>query len=168
MRCYINDNIQITVYGPDWCWRVLLLCVSLWWAWQLKEAWHRSTATCNIHGQTDINVMKFSILCGLGSTVCIATGYGLEGPGIESWWRQSFPHLSRPALEPSQWVPGSFLAVKSSWGMMLTFHPLLVPRSRKSRAIPLLLLWAVQPVQSLSACTRVHFTPFFFNSVTIT
>ena len=28
----------------------------------------------------------------------------------------------------------------------------------KSRAIPLLPLWAVQPVQSLSACTRVHFT----------
>ena len=27
-----------------------------------------------------------------------------------------------------------------------------------SRAIPLLLLWAVRPVQSLSACTRVHFT----------
>ena len=25
------------------------------------------------------------------------------------------------------------------------------------RAIPLLPLWAVQPVQSLSACTRVHF-----------
>jgi len=24
--------------------------------------------------------------------------------------------------------------------------------------IPLLPLWAVQPVQSLSACTRVHFT----------
>jgi len=28
----------------------------------------------------------------------------------------------------------------------------------KSRAIPLLPLWAVWPVQSLSACTRVHFT----------
>ena len=27
-----------------------------------------------------------------------------------------------------------------------------------SRAIPLLLLWAVQPVQSLSACKRVYFT----------
>jgi hypothetical protein len=27
-----------------------------------------------------------------------------------------------------------------------------------SRAIPLLPLWAVQPVQSLSTCTRVHFT----------
>jgi len=41
---------------------------------------------------------------------------------------------------------------------MLTFHPLLVPWSRKGRAIPLHSLWAVQPVQSLSACTRVHFT----------
>ena len=31
----------------------------------------------------------------------------------------------------------------------------------KSRAIPLLPLWAVRPVRSLSACTRVHFTlPF--------
>jgi len=30
--------------------------------------------------------------------------------------------------------------------------------SRKSRAILLLPLWAVWPVQSLSACTRVHFT----------
>ena len=36
--------------------------------------------------------------------------------------------------------------------------PLLVPWSRKGRAIPLLPLWAVRPVQSLSACTRVHFT----------
>ena len=36
--------------------------------------------------------------------------------------------------------------------------PLLVPWSRKSKAIPLFPLWAVQPVQSLSACTTVHFT----------
>ena len=40
--------------------------------------------------------------------------------------------------------------------------PLLVPWSRKGRAIPLLPLWAVRPVQSLSACTRVHFTFFTF------
>jgi len=32
-----------------------------------------------------------------------------------------------------------------------------VPWSWKGRAIPLLSLWAVRPVQSLSACTRVHF-----------
>jgi hypothetical protein len=47
---------------------------------------------------------------------------------------------------------------KSDWGVTLTPHPLLVPWSRKDSAIPLLLLWAVRPVQSLSACTRVHFT----------
>jgi len=36
----------------------------------------------------------------------------------------------------------------------LTPHPLLVPWSRKGRAIPLLPLWAVRPVQSFSACTK--------------
>jgi len=36
--------------------------------------------------------------------------------------------------------------------------PLLLPRSKKSTDIPLLPLWDIQPVQSLSACKRVHFT----------
>jgi hypothetical protein len=39
---------------------------------------------------------------GPGSVVGIATGYGLDGPGIESWWGRNFPHLSRPALGPTQ------------------------------------------------------------------
>ena len=34
---------------------------------------------------------------GRGSSVGIATGYGLDGPGIESRWGRDFPHLSRPA-----------------------------------------------------------------------
>jgi len=55
---------------------------------------------------------------------------------------------------------GSFPEVKSGRGVTLTPHPLLVPWSRKSIAITLLPLWAVRPVQSLSACTRVHFTYF--------
>ena len=79
---------------------------------------------------------------------------------------------------------GSFLGVKSSRGIMLTPHPLLVPWPRTSKLylyspyrpyglyrasvpvqrctlplpIPLLPLWAVGPVQSVSACTTVHFT----------
>ena len=44
------------------------------------------------------------------SSVGIVTGYGLDGPGIESRWRQNFPHLSIPALRPTQppvqWVQG--------------------------------------------------------------
>jgi len=46
---------------------------------------------------------------------------------------------------------GSFPGVKSCLGVMLTPHPLQVLRSKKSRAIPLLPLWVVRPVQSLSA-----------------
>jgi hypothetical protein len=36
------------------------------------------------------------------SSVGIATGYGLDGPGIECLWGRDFPHLSRPALGPTQ------------------------------------------------------------------
>jgi hypothetical protein len=44
-----------------------------------------------------------------GSSVGIATGYGLDGPGIESRWGRDFSHTSRPVLRPTkppvQWVP---------------------------------------------------------------
>ena len=40
--------------------------------------------------------------CGPGSSVGIATDYGLDGPGIESQWGRDSPHLSRPALGRTQ------------------------------------------------------------------
>ena len=47
---------------------------------------------------------------GPGSVVGIATAYWLGGSGIESQWGRDFPHLSRPALRPTQppaqWIPG--------------------------------------------------------------
>jgi len=50
------------------------------------------------------------IVCGPGSVVGILTGYGLDGPGMESQRRQDFLHLSRlvlgPTQPPGQWVLG--------------------------------------------------------------
>ena len=41
---------------------------------------------------------------GTGSVVGIATGYGMDGPGIESRWGREFPHLFRPALGPHSFL----------------------------------------------------------------
>jgi len=105
---------------------------------------------------------------GSGSSVGIATGYELDGPGIESRWEARFsaPVQTGPGAYPASCTmrTGTFTGVNSGRGMMLTLHPLLVPWSRKGRAIPLLPLWAVRPVQSLSACTRVTFTFYLFTS----
>ena len=98
------------------------------------------------------------------SSLSIATGYGSDGPRIESGWgaRFSAPFQTGLGAHPASCTmgTGSSPGVKSGRGVALTSHPLLVPWSRKSTATPLLPLWAVRPVQSLGACTRVHFTFF--------
>jgi hypothetical protein len=62
-----------------------------------------------------LHTLNLSIV-GWGVGVRIATRYGLDGPGIESRWRQDLPHRSRPALGPTQpfmqWVPGLLPEVK--------------------------------------------------------
>ena len=63
---------------------------------------------------------------------------------------------------PVQWVQGLFQEGKEWAGRDADHSPLLMPWSRKSRAIPLLPLWAVRPAQSPIVCTNVHFTFFTF------
>jgi len=108
----------------------------------------------NIFSQVFYKYNRLPNCAGPGSVVGIATGYGLDGPGIESRWgvRFSAPVQTGPVF------PG----VKSGQEVTMTPYPLLVLWSRKSRVMPLPPPpWAIWPVQSLSACTRVHFTlPF--------
>jgi hypothetical protein len=97
---------------------------------------------------------------GPGSVVGIATGYGLDGTGIESRWGEIFRTCpDRPWAPPSLLYNGYrvFRGGKERPGRDADPSSLLVPWSRKVRAIPLLPLWAVRSVQSLSSCTRVHF-----------
>ena len=54
--------------------------------------------------------MLHTYIDGPCSSVGIATGYGLDSPGIESRWGRNFPHLSRTGLGPTQlpvqWLSG--------------------------------------------------------------
>jgi len=112
--------------------------------------------------ETTLLLPLFLILSvGRDSSVGIATDYGLNGPDrIPVEARFSAPVQTGPAAHPASCTigTGSFPRIKSGRGVTLTPHPLLMPWSRNSKAIPLLPLWAVRPVQSRNACKRVHFT----------
>ena len=119
---------------------------------------------------TSINLHQFHAdICGPGSSVGIATGYGLDGPGIESRWGARFfaPVQTGPGAHTASCTmsTGSFPGVKSGRDVTLKPHPLPVPWSWKGRAIPLLPPWAVRSVQSLSACTGVHFNFTFHGDI---
>jgi hypothetical protein len=91
-------------------------------------------------------ILLQSVLGSRHSVVGIATSYGLEGPGIESRWGEIFRiYPDRPRGPPSLLYNGYrvFPGGKGGRGVMLTTHPLLVPRLRKNWAIPPLTLWVL-------------------------
>ena len=126
---YINDFMTKNFCTNDFInWYI----VGFWFdSEQIKQQFKLNCGQIKSLAVFNIFLWLLAIFCGPGSSVGIATGYGLDGPGIESRWGQDFPHLSRPVLEPTQppvqWVPGLSPGVKSGQGVTLTPHPLLVP-----------------------------------------
>jgi hypothetical protein len=84
--------------------------------------------------------------CGPGSSVGTATELRAERSAdrIPVGARFSAPDQTGLGAHPAFCTmgTGSFPGVKYGWGVTLTTHPLLVPRSWNSRAIPLPTLWA--------------------------
>ena len=82
---------------------------------------------------------------GPGSSVGIATGCGLDDPGSNPGEGRDFPSVQTGPgahLACCKMGTGSFPRVKCGRSVLLTTHRILVPRSWKSRAIPLPTLWA--------------------------
>jgi len=92
-----------------------------------------------------IYITSYHKICGPVSSVGMATGYRMDGPGIESRWgaRFSAPVQTSPRAQPASCTigTGSFPWVKSGRGVTLTPHSLLVPWSWKSRAISDSWIW---------------------------
>ena len=111
----------------------------------------------------NISSLYFSLV-GRDGSVGIVPDYGLGGPGSNPGGGETFRTCS-----DLPWSPPSFLyngyrgfpRGKERPGCDADPSPLLMPWSRKSRAIPLLPLWPVRSVHSLSACTRVNLYLFF-------
>ena len=68
---------------------LFLLTWRIWWAPNKANKWQMEFNLAFKGLRTDSDQIS-------------ATGYGLDGPGIESRWGRDFPHLSRPALGPTQ------------------------------------------------------------------
>jgi hypothetical protein len=128
-------------------------------------------------------IYRLMFICKPGSSVGKATGYGLDGLGIESRWgaRCYAPvQTSPPSLlyngywffpRGKEW-PGRdtdpsppSCAVGHERVELYLYSPMgcmacTEPQCLYSRAIPLLPLWAVRPVQSLSAVELYLYSPY--------
>jgi len=103
-----------------------------------KPQWVKRLEKCK--HKIDITLYMY----GHGSSVGIATELRAGRSGIESRWERDFtPVQTGPGAHPAscKMGTGSLPEVKCGRGVLLTTHPLLVPRSCKSRAIPLSTLW---------------------------
>ena len=123
--------------------------------------WLRPPVTCCLSDPSNFLSITFASISyvfsliwtssgGPGSSVGIATELRAGRSGIESRWGRDFPPVQTgPGAHPASYKmgTGSFPGVKCGRSVLLTTQPLLVPRSWKSRAIPLPTLWATPGLQ---------------------
>jgi hypothetical protein len=107
-----------------------------------RDLWSLGLDLCSMILSMYISTVKgfYPTKRGRGSSVGIATDYWLDGPGSNPGGDENFQ--TGPGAHPAscKMGTGSFPGVKWDRGVLLTTHPLLVPRSGKSRAIPVLTL----------------------------
>jgi len=112
--------IENSVFADSKFRRQNLFILSLFRAKCIDHIWTKTTLFF-----TSFVLFCFSVRS-RDSSVGIGARYGLDGPEIESRWGRDFPHLSRPALGPTQppiqWVPGLSRAY-SGRGMALITQP---------------------------------------------
>jgi hypothetical protein len=102
--------------------------------------------SCTVWTSFRRRIFSAGILLFSAALIFLSTRYKLEGPWIESRWGEIFrTYPDRLRGPPSLLYNGYrvFPGGKRGWGVMLTTHPLLVQRLRKSWAIPPLTLWVL-------------------------
>jgi len=132
--CYINISHELE--------RFVVALYNLLFG--LPRIWSNSAVFYKV-GSTHMYVCMYIYIYGPGSSVGIATELRTRRSGIESRSGRDFPpSQTGPWAHPASCTMGigSFPWVKCGRDVLLTTHPLLVPRSWKSRAIPLPILWA--------------------------
>jgi len=123
----------------------------------------------SIVGYVHLWILQFSVFSLLhfnmwpGSSVGIATELQAGRSGIEWQWGRDFPPVQTgPGAHPASCKLGTgfFPRLKCGRGVLLTTHPLLVPRSWKSRAIPLPTLWATPACNGTTLPLPLQFNIF--------
>ena len=79
---------------------IQIFCISGWLRVLINHSNVELNPTCHLLVLLGANHIFHIVGC--DSSVVTVTGYGLDGPGIESRWERDFPHLSRPAMGPTQ------------------------------------------------------------------
>jgi hypothetical protein len=101
---YSNRSMVTAAYDIIKMRRVLHLIVCLM-SWNVRSLCAAGTLTAQTKEVARYALDLVSVQDVRGcrdSAVGIATGYGLDGPGIESRWGRDLPHPSRPDLGPTQ------------------------------------------------------------------